>query len=142
MNASETLSARARLLLAGGGLAAVWLVATARTLTPDPRGYGTHEQLSLPACGFARLTGWRCPTCGMTTSWAHGTRGDFRAALAASGGGTMLLALTAPTALWAIASAIVGRYIFGRPTGPMLLTIGGACLAVTVLDWARRIAAG
>jgi hypothetical protein len=134
------MSLRSRLLLATGGLAAIALIATARTLTPDPRGFGTHEQLNLPSCGFARLTGWRCPTCGMTTSWSHATRGNLRAALAASGGGTVLLALTALAAGWAIASAIAAKYVGGKPTGAVLLMICGACVAVTVLDWVRRIA--
>jgi hypothetical protein len=78
----------------------------------------------------------------MTTSWAHATRGEFRAAVVASGGGTVLLALTALAAGWAIASAIAARYLGGRPTGPVLLTIGSAILVVTVLDWLRRIATG
>jgi hypothetical protein len=130
------------MLLAALGLAAVALVATARTLTPDPRGYGTHEQLGLAACGFARLTGWRCPTCGMTTAWAHATRGDVSEALAVNGGGTALFVLIAAAAPWSIASAIAGRWLGGRPTVPVLLGISGAWLAVTIIDWARRIATG
>jgi hypothetical protein len=139
---NTVLTIRARLLLATFGLTLIALIATARTLKPDPRGYGTHEQLRLATCGFTRLTGWRCPTCGMTTSWAHAARGDFRSAVAASGGGTALLALVAPAACWAVASAVGGRMIGGRPSGSVLLLVGGAVLAVTVLDWVRRIATG
>jgi hypothetical protein len=136
------LSPRARILLAGLGLAALALVATAGTLTPDPRGYGTHEQLGMAGCGFTRLTGWRCPTCGMTTAWAHATRGDVSAAVAANGGGAALFVITAAAAPWAIASAMAGRWLGGRPTAPVLLGIGGAWLTVTVIDWARRLATG
>jgi hypothetical protein len=51
----------------------------------------------------------------------------------------VLIAAAAP---WALASAIVGRWLGGRPTLRVLLAIGGAWLAATVLDWARRIATG
>jgi hypothetical protein len=140
VNDRRALTLRGRLLLAVIGLAALALVATARTLTPDPRGYGTHEQLGLGACGFTRLTGWRCMTCGMTTAWSHATRGDLSAALAANGGGTVLLLMTVATAPWLLASAAIGRWLGGRPQASVLLAIGGAWLAVTVLDWLRRIA--
>ncbi len=122
------------------GGAMVILLATARTLTPDPRGYGTHEQLGLSACGFARLTGCRCPTCGMTTSWSHAARGNASGALAANGGGAVLFVLAAAAIPWLIASAIVGQWLGGRPSVRLLLGIGGAWLAVAVLDWARRLA--
>ncbi|MBA3481579.1 MAG: DUF2752 domain-containing protein [Pirellulales bacterium] len=141
MNDSSALTHRGRLLLAACGVAAVVLLATARGLNPDPRGFGTHEQLGLSACGFTRLTGWRCPTCGMTTSWSHAARGNVRSALAASGGGTVLYAVTLLAAPWAMASAIAGRWLGGRPRVQVLLGIGGAWLTVTVLDWVRRLVA-
>lgn len=130
------------MLLAACGAAAVVLLATARGLNPDPRGFGTHEQLGLAQCGFTRLTGWRCPTCGMTTSWSYAARGNVRSALAASGGGTALFGMTMLATPWAFASAIAGRWLGGRPTAHVMLGIGGAWLAVTVLDWARRLVAG
>ncbi|HEX6963231.1 MAG TPA: DUF2752 domain-containing protein [Lacipirellula sp.] len=140
VNDSSALTTRMRWLLAAVGLAALTLVATARSLTPDARGFGTHEQLGFSACGFMSLTGRRCPTCGMTTAWAYGTRGDVRSAVAANGGGTVLLLLTMVAAPWLIASALLGRWWGVKPTTGVLLIIGGAWLAVTVLDWLRRIA--
>lgn len=140
VNDSSALTTRMRWLLAAIGAALVLLVATTRSLTPDSRGYGTHEQLGFSACGFKSLTGLRCPTCGMTTAWAHGTRGELRAALAANGGGAVLLLLTIVAAPWLIGSAGLGRWWGAKPTTGMLLTIGGAWLAVTALDWLRRIA--
>ncbi len=44
---------------------------TAASLTPDPAGHGTHTQLGLPPCGFLTVTGYPCPGCGLTTSFAH-----------------------------------------------------------------------
>ena len=37
-------------------------------LTPDPDGYGTHEQLGLLPCSAPRWFGVPCPGCGVTTS--------------------------------------------------------------------------
>lgn len=54
-------------------LAAVPLavIVTARLLTPDPSGHGTHTQLGLPPCGFLVITGCPCPGCGLTTAFSH-----------------------------------------------------------------------
>lgn len=39
------------------------------SLTPDPRGIGTHEQLGMEPCGWAQgPDGIPCPTCGVTTA--------------------------------------------------------------------------
>ena len=60
----------------------------------------------------------------------------------ASGGGTLLFALAAIAAPWTLGSALLGKWIGGRPTTPVLLAIAGAWLAVAALDWARRLAIG
>ncbi len=49
----------------------------ARWLSPAPNGWGTHQQLGLPPCFFHQMTGIPCPTCGMTTSFAHTVRLHF-----------------------------------------------------------------
>ena len=140
---SIKLSPRVRLLLAAIGLLAAGLLAAAWRLTPDPRGYGTHEQLGLAPCGFARWTGGRpCPTCGMTTAWALALRGRAVEAMAANSGGCILLSVVLFGAAWAIGSAATGRWLGGRPTTPVLLAIGSGCLAATLLDWLRRLALG
>lgn len=46
-------------------------------LVPDPRGYGTHQQLGLPPCSFRVFFGTICPTCGGTTSFSHFIRGQW-----------------------------------------------------------------
>ena len=47
---------------------------------------GTHQQLGLPPCTVLDWFGIRCPSCGMTTSWAHMVRGQVLAAARANAG--------------------------------------------------------
>lgn len=84
MNVPDTLetkrgrsaSSRAeRLLLLCGLTGLLAILALARFLHADPRGYGTHEQLGFPPCVTQRFLHLPCPFCGMTTSFslmAHG----------------------------------------------------------------------
>ncbi len=53
-------------------------------LTPAGKGFGTHTQLGLPACSFQRITGIPGPSCGMTTSFAHMSSGNFLQAIQAN----------------------------------------------------------
>lgn len=53
------------------------VIALSLYLHPDTRGHGTHEQLGLPPCGFLMVTGFPCPSCGMTTSFALTMRGRW-----------------------------------------------------------------
>jgi len=78
-----------------------------------PLRLATHQQLGLPPCTFYALTGWPCPSCGMTTSFALLVRGDIVNSLRANAVGT-LLALCALAAIpWGVASAIRGRLLAG-----------------------------
>ncbi len=66
----------------------------ARLLSPSPRGVGTHEQLGLPPCFFLTLTGLPCPSCGLTTSFAHAARWHLYEALVAQPFGLLAFFLT------------------------------------------------
>ena len=81
---TSALSRRSRFLAAvvGGGLLVV--LAVASQLRPDPRGWGTHEQLGLPPCTFLTVAGVRCPACGMTTAWSNFMHGRIADALRAT----------------------------------------------------------
>lgn len=128
----------ARLVLASAGIVGLVLVITARKLEPDPRGYGTHEQLGLTPCFFQQWTGHICPACGTTTAWAHALRGDLRQAVSVNLGGTLLCGVALIAVPWLLATAIVGRWLVVRPTPGLLLLGGTAWLAVALLDWLRR----
>lgn len=66
----------------------------ARLLRPSPSGFGTHQQLGLPPCLFFKLTGIPCPSCGLTTSFAHSSRLHFVQAFLAQPFGVIAFCLT------------------------------------------------
>jgi Protein of unknown function (DUF2752) len=141
MDQRPQISPRGRLLLAAIGLAVGGALATARTLTPDARGYGTHEQLGWAPCWFRTWTGRPCPTCGMTTAWAYATSGRLTEALAANAAGTAACGLAVLAAPWLLAAAVAGRWLAVRPTPRLVLWVGTTILTLTLLDWARRLVA-
>jgi hypothetical protein len=98
MDRAATVSRRTtRLAWAALAGTAAGVLVVARRLTPDPSGVGTHVQLGLPPCGFLRLTSLPCPTCGLTTSFAHMARLQFTPAFDAHWLGPPLFALTVVT---------------------------------------------
>ena len=76
------------------GLPTWAVLATAISLSPDPRGFGTHRQLGLGTCTVMRLTGYPCPMCGMTTCFTHMAHLDPLGALLAQPFGVVLFLVT------------------------------------------------
>ena len=134
-----SLSARQRLLVAALGLGLLATLALAGFLEPDRRGHGTHEQLGLPPCTVYLLFGRRCPTCGMSTSWAHSVRGQLVGAVRANAGGTLLGLLAMAAAPWLLISAARGAWLGWVPESTALAWILLAVAAVTLLDWGVRM---
>ncbi len=118
------------------------LLATAGLLQPDVNGFGTHQQLGLPACTSVQLFGVRCPSCGMTTSWASLVRGDIPAALRANTGGTLLGIAVIVVCPWLLGSAGAGRWIGVRPSSQMAVLIAVVLVIVTLVDWIWRLSHG
>ncbi|NOZ39287.1 MAG: DUF2752 domain-containing protein [Planctomycetes bacterium] len=131
-----------RLLLATAGILGLTLLVTARNLEPDPRGFGTHEQLGLTPCTFQELTGHVCPLCGGTTAWALLLRGEVMLASIANLGAMLLCVAIVIGAPWMLLVAICGRWLIIQPTLRHLLVLASAWLAVVVLDWLRRLFLG
>ena len=136
------LSGRDRLTAGVLALGLLALLAVAAFLRPDPRGLGTHQQFGLPPCTFRFFFGRPCPTCGMTTSWAHLVRGQLIGALRASVGGTLLGALAVVGVPWLVVSAARGRWLGWAPNGTTVGWVASAILLVTLIDWGIRLAAG
>ncbi len=123
------LIAWAMFLLAGFTLA--------RSLEPDSRGFGTHQQLGLPECSVRMLFSRSCPGCGMTTSFSHFVRGEFVAAARANETGLLLAIVCAVMIPWSVMSAARGRLWFVEDPLRVLagLTIALSGIAVVLWIW-------
>jgi len=140
--ARPAVCSRGSRILAGlmaGGAAAV--LALASWLQPAGAGLGTHEQLRLPSCGWIMAMDLPCPTCGMTTAFAHAANGDMLASLGTQPLGFVLALATAMMLLLGVYVAATGSRIgsemgrlWGRGSGWL---IAGAVLAA----WAYKIVA-
>ena len=82
------------------------LLGVAVALTPNERGFGTHQQLGFPQCTVLKLFHIRCPTCGMTTAWAYTVRGRLWSAAEANCGGLLLAVLAIVAVPWLLAGAV------------------------------------
>lgn len=88
-------------------------LAVALWLRPDSRGYGTHERLGFGACGVLVATGYPCPSCGMTTAFAHTVRGQWLRAIYVQPAGFLL-------ALATIAALVLSVVMIVRGRGPVV----------------------
>lgn len=71
------------------------LLGLAAWMQPAADGLGTHTQLNLPPCAWIAAADIPCPTCGMTTAFAHAADGHLGAALLAQPFGALLALATA-----------------------------------------------
>ena len=112
----------------------------AAQVEPDFRGYGTHEQLGLPACQFMRWTGWPCPYCGMTTSFSHFVRGQFAAAFRIHPCGPLLAGMLAALVLpWCLVTAVIGRPVITNEPVRWLLVLAIFYIVVVAGTWLIRL---
>jgi len=105
---------RAALLMIAVGLASVFAIAIYLNPYRDGRVWheGTHQQLGLQPCTFKVWTGYPCPSCGMTSSFALLMRGDVWNSIQANGVGTMLALFCLLMIPWSVACVIRGRIVF------------------------------
>ena len=135
----ERLGGRTRLGLAALAVVLAGALGLARRLEPDPRGFGTHEQLGLAPCAFAGWTGVSCPSCGMTTAFAWSVRGRPGLAWRANPTGSLLAPTCAALVPWLLAQAMLGRPLSRRSPGRTLTLIVVATLASSLLAWTCRL---
>jgi len=118
----------------------VGVLVLSRLLTPDPRGYGTHERLTHFPCTFRLLTHLPCPFCGMTTAFAYMSHGDPAAAFRSSPFGPLLWLLTVlgiPYSLYRLAG---GRSWFA-PGAVDAVFAPRRFLIILAVIWAARLVA-
>jgi len=134
--------ARARLWAAAVFGSCVGLLSVAGWVTPDASGLGSHRQLGFPACTSVMLTGYPCPTCGMTTAFAHTVRGQLISAFSAQPAG-LLLALgtiaAAACSLLVLLTGIIPTPNWYRISPSRVVLI---VAAVILLGWLIKLASG
>jgi uncharacterized protein DUF2752 len=121
------------------GACAALLVAGWR-LEPDSRGYGTAQQLDLPACSMLVNTGWPCPSCGMTTSVACTVRGRFVAAGRAQLFGIVLVAAACVVGTCGLMELACGRGVLGGLRPGVWWLVGG--IGGMLAGWGVKILIG
>ena len=121
------------------GLGSWAVLGIAAWLRPDPRGFGSHQQLGLPPCTFEALTRVPCPGCGLTTSFANMAHGHVITAFAANLMGPLLFGLTLAVAVaapWATRRAFAVTRVLAHPGSTWVL---GLTLAAGLVTFALRL---
>lgn len=138
----ERLGQPTRAWMAAFALALVVVLVVARTLTPDPRGFGTHTQLGLWPCAFKAATGTPCPTCGMTTSFAWYARGKVARSWGANPAGVALASTCVILVPWLLMVSARGQpWPFQTLENP-LISLSVAVVALILVSWAVRMTLG
>lgn len=139
---SARLGRRTRWALAVAALGVAGVLGLAWGLEPDPKGYGTHQQLGLPPCTFRSLTGIPCPSCGMTTAFAWTARGRVDRAWRANPAGALLAPACVALVPWLLASSATGRPLGSRTLEKPLTVLVVATVALSLLAWMIRFFTG
>ena len=103
----------AALLTATGCLS---VLSVAAWLTPSKEGHGTHTDLGLYECVWVTYFDAPCPTCGMTTAFAHAAEANFLQSIITQPFGA-LLAFSTSIAFWLSLHSVVFGSRMGRLTG-------------------------
>ena len=124
------------LVIAGAALA---VLVIGLLLTPSPTGMGTHKALGLQPCQFLATSGLPCPTCGMTTSFAHFVRGQWLRSFYVQPMG-FLAALATGAVFWAcLYIAVTGRPIHRLIKQVPMLTLVVTSIGLAIAAWGWTI---
>lgn len=128
-----------RLYAAAIAVAAGAILLLAASITPSPEGVGTHRELGLPPCGFLLMTQMPCPTCGMTTAFAHTVRGEIVAAGRAQVAGLVAALVVVIVLLVSLGVVVTGRVpVLNWYRIPPMWCVGGG-LVLFVAAWAVKM---
>ncbi len=131
-----------RIGAAAGLIGIIGAFALALALQPDPRGMGTHQQLGMPPCTMYQFTGLPCPTCGVTTAFAHIVRLQVLDAIRVQPFCVVVLAIMLLCAAWCAATIVRGNGVSNwlgdrRIKWPHWIW---TCVALGLLSWGYKIA--
>lgn len=138
---TDAISSASRRMIAATILAVCCIVlGIAAWLEPSATGMGTHQQLRLPPCGWIVMADLPCPTCGMTTAFAHAANGNLWQSFRAQPLGCILAIFTAMLALVSVHVLVTGSRL-----GAALANFWGRRMAWTlafavVAAWGYKIA--
>jgi hypothetical protein len=116
-----------------GAIAVVFVLAA--MIKPEEKGFGSHKQLGLPACGFLVVTGRPCMTCGMTTSFAHAAEGNMLESVRTQPGGAVLVILGGITFLAGLHTLVTGSRMLALWGSVFSLRFGLGLVGVILLAW-------
>ena len=120
-------------------LGCLGLLSLAATLKPSPTGVGTHLQLGLMQCGWMMSMGKPCPTCGMTTAFAHASHGNLARSFVAQPMGAAL-ALATSAGFWVACHAMLTGSRVGVLCGNLLRPrVMWLVAAAAGLAWAYKL---
>jgi len=115
------------------------IVVLALFLEPDPRGFGTHEQLGMAPCRTLEWAGVPCPGCGVTTSVSLLWHGELWSSFVNQPFGFLLGVLVPLLALGAIVQSFRGHDLYRDASafswGRWLLGLG----SVMLVAWIYKI---
>lgn len=139
--AARRVPGRERLAAAFVALALLAVLITARIIEPSPAGHGTHTQITgLQPCLWAAYFDKPCPTCGMTTAFAHATRGRLITAFVTQPFGAFL-AVVAVVTMWISAHVALTGSTLGRAASSMVgARVLWLSLAGFLLGWVWKLA--
>jgi hypothetical protein len=128
--------------LVGAAIAVVTgaVLTLASILTPSSAGLGTHEQLSLPACGWVAIAELPCPTCGMTTAFAHAADGRLLESFLTQPLGCALAVASAMALLLGVYVAVTGSSILGLLARSFTAKVAWSFGFLALLAWGYKVA--
>ena len=143
MNDPAALPERSRehyLVLIGAWLALLGLCAIGLALTPDPRGFGTHEQLGFQPCLPVRLWNVPCPGCGVTTAVALAFHGQPLASLRTQPFGLVTILATVGFALLTLRLHLARRDAYRALPGLPWRVLAPFAILALGLSWIYKLA--
>ena len=121
--------------LALGGALLVGMV-----LEPDPRGFGTHEQLGFRACLPVALWNVPCPGCGVTTAVTLAVHGDLARSLRTQPFGVVVLAGLGAFATACSVAGARGRDVWRELRERNWRVLGWTLASLALVAWIYKIA--